>query len=165
MKIHSQIKFEKMKSKLLLFLISFSIFFFPNVNFGQTPNLGSASSFALFTAVGAFNNGGATSVTGDIGTNVGAFNGFPPGTVAGQIHVADLTSAQAAIDVDSAYSYLSSLTCGVVLGTSLGNNQVLTSNIYCTGAASSLNGNLILDGQGNPNALFIFKIKLPTLSK
>jgi hypothetical protein len=30
--------------------------------------------------------------------------------------------------------------------------------VYCTGAATTLNGDLILDGQGDPNALFIFKI-------
>jgi len=45
-----------------------------------------------------------------------------------------------------------------VLGVALGNNQTLTPNIYCTGAASTLTGNLTLDGQGNPNAVFIFKI-------
>lgn len=46
----------------------------------------------------------------------------------------------------------------MVIGTTLGNNQVLTPNIYCLGAASSLNGDLILDGEGDPNAIFIFKI-------
>jgi len=42
----------------------------------------------------------------------------------------------------------------------LGNNQVLTPGVYSTGsgAAATLEGNLTLDGQGNPNALFIIKI-------
>jgi len=132
----------------------------PTIIFGQSaPTLGVASTFAVFTAVGQFDNiGAATYVVGDVGTDVGAFNAFPPGTVVGQIHVADPTSAQAATDVDVAYSYLSGVTCGTVIGTTLGSGQILTPDVYCLGAASTLNGNLILDGQGNPNALFIFKI-------
>ncbi|MEI6899145.1 MAG: hypothetical protein WCL00_04655, partial [Bacteroidota bacterium] len=89
-----------MKIKLLVLISAVALLFFPKENFSQAPNLGTASSFALFTAVGAFNNiGAATDVTGDVGTNVGAFNAFPPGTVVGQIHVADPVSAQAATDV------------------------------------------------------------------
>ena len=44
--------------------------------FCQTPNLGWSSTFAIFTAIGAIDNIGATTITGDIGTNTGAFNGF-----------------------------------------------------------------------------------------
>jgi len=128
--------------------------------FGQSaPNLGTASTFALFTSVGAFSNiGAATTVTGDVGTNVGAFTAFPPGTLVGQKHVADPASAQAATDVASAYSYLNGLTCGPVIGVTLGSGQILTPNVYCIGAAATLNGSLILDGGGDPDALFIFKI-------
>lgn len=147
-----------MKTKLFNFLTAITLFLTPVVNFAQAPDLGSAASFALFTGAGAFTNDGTTFVTGDIGTNVGAFSGFPPGIVIGEIHVADGVSAQAATDVDVAYSYLSNLACGLVIGTTLGNGQVLTPNIYCLGAASSLNGDLVLDGGGDPNALFIFKI-------
>jgi len=101
---------------------------------------------------------GASIITGNVGTNVGALNGFPPGIIIGQTHVANAVSAQAAIDVDNAYMALSPVTCGSTIGTTLGNGQLLTPNVYCLGAASTLNGTLTLDGQGNPNALFIFKI-------
>ena len=139
---------------------------FPEGNFQQSQmqgeifaNLASTADFALFTAAGAFNNIGAgTVVTGDVGTHVGAFNAFPPGILIGDQHVANGVSAQAAADVLVAYSYFASLTCGAVIGTTLGNNQVLTPNIYCTGAASTLNGNLILDAENDPNAVFIFQI-------
>jgi hypothetical protein len=152
-------KKNNMKTKLLIALTAFILFLMPNLNFGQAPDLGAASSFALFTAVGAFDNiGAATFVTGDVGTNVGAFNAFPPGTLNGTKHVADGTSAQAAAAVLTAYGYLFGLTCDSVIGVTLGNNQVLTPKVYCTGAASTLNGDLILDGKGNPNALFIIKI-------
>ncbi len=133
-------------------------FLMPTVNFGQAPNLGTASSFALFTAAGAINNTGVSIITGDIGTDAGAFNGFPPGIIVGAIHVEDATSAQAGADVILAYGDLAGRPCGMVLGTGLGNNQVLGPNTYCLGAASTLNGDLILDGQGNPSSIFIFQI-------
>ncbi len=124
----------------------------------QAPSLGSAQEFAVFTAAGAFSNDGATVVTGDIGTNVGSFTGFPPGVVIGEIHVANMTSAQAATDVDLAYAELATQMCDSVLGVNLGNNQTLTPNTYCTGAATTLDGILIFDAQGDPDAIFIIKI-------
>lgn len=131
---------------------------FPYTLFSQSPNLGACSSFAIFSAVGAIDNTGNTTITGNIGTNVGAFNGFPPGTIDGEIHVADEISAQAAIDVDVLYSYFIGLTCDTTLTSVLGNNQNLTAKTYCINTAASLIDTLILDGQNNSDALFIFKI-------
>ncbi|MEO5675503.1 MAG: ice-binding family protein [Chitinophagales bacterium] len=140
-------------------LIALILFLIPSVNFAQSPpDLGAAASFALFTAAGAFSNDGNTVVTGDIGTNVGAFSGFPPGIVNGEINVADITSALAAVDVLLAYSYLAGLMCDQVLGTTLGGGQILTPGVYCLGAASTINGTLTLDGQGDPNSIFVIKI-------
>lgn len=130
----------------------------PGLSQGQAPDLGSAADFAAFTTVGAFNNDGTSVVVGDIGTNAGAFNGFPPGIVVGQTHVADGISAQAATDLGIAYNAVSALDQCSVLGTTLGNGQVLTPGVYCLGAASTLNGALILNGQNDPDAVFIFKI-------
>jgi len=141
-----------MKKILLLLLL------FPRIIFAQAPDLGTCSSFAIFTATGAFDNFGTTAVTGNIGTNVGAFTGFPGGTVSGQIDLENAASAQAATDVAIAYSFLDGLSCDSVIGITLGNGQILTPKIYCMGATSFLNGDLILDAQGNPDAVFIFKI-------
>jgi hypothetical protein len=138
--------------------IVFVSFLFPIIGASQTPNLGTASSFAVFTSVGAFNNLGTSNITGNIGTNAGVFTGFPPGVVAGQTHVVDATSLQASTDIAVAYAELAGKTCGAVLSTTLGNGQTLTPNTYCIGAATTLNGNLTLDGQGNSNAVFIFQI-------
>jgi hypothetical protein len=130
-----------------------------NVNFGQAPNLGTASSFALFTAAGAFNEAGsASTVTGDVGTAVGAFNAFPPGILIGAKHVADPVATQAGVDVLAAYGYLAGLTCGVGHGVLLGGGEILGPNVYCMTAASTLNGTLTLNAGGDPNAIFIFKI-------
>jgi hypothetical protein len=131
----------------------------PIVGFGQAPNLGVTSTFALFTGTGAFDNTGASYVTGDIGSNVSPITGFPiPGTVVGQTHQTDAVSAQASLDVNVAYGELSGLSVFTVLGTTMGSGQILTAGIYHTGAATTINGDLILDAAGNANALFIIRI-------
>jgi LruC domain-containing protein len=145
-----------MKNKLQILVAMAAILLLPKTNFGQAPNLGAVASYAIFTSAGAFNNTGSTTITGDAGTQAGAFNGSP--TVIGQIHVADAHSVSAANALGSAYSSLSGVTCGVVIGTTMGNSQVLTPNVYCMGAAATLNGTLTLNALGNPNAIFIFKI-------
>lgn len=153
-----ELKSTTMKIKLLNALIIINVLLMPQALFGQTPNLGTASNFAMFTSVGTFHNVGTTYITGDIGTNSGAFSGFTSGFVVGNTHLADPVAAQAAIDLNIAYNDLSALTCGSVLGVGLGTRQTLTPNVYCIGAASTLNGFLTLDAQSNPNAVFIIKI-------
>lgn len=146
--------------KLKIFIIAIIIFQLFEITkiFGQAPDLGAASNFGLFTADGAFENTGASTVVGNIGTDKGSFLGFPSGTVYGEIHVADSASALAAIDINIAYTYLYDITSDSVLGAILGNNQILIPNIYNITTLSQLQGDLILDGQGNPDALFIIKI-------
>ncbi|MBC7774580.1 MAG: DUF3494 domain-containing protein [Phycisphaerae bacterium] len=145
-----------MKKICSFLLVLFTFLFGAHTVFGQAPPLGASSTFALFTAVGAFNGDPGTSVVGDIGTNVGAFT--PPGFLVGNIHVSDPVSAQAATDVAVAYGFLAALPCAQVLATPFGNNQTLTPKVYCIGSAAVLNANLTLDGGGNPGAIFIFQI-------
>ena len=144
-------RFLNFTATLLLVLL-----FAPGKGFSQAPDLGLTASFALFTAAGAFNGDPGSSVTGDIGTNVGAFT--PPGFLVGNIHISDPVTAQAAADVAVAYGFLDGLTCGLVLNTPFGNNQSLTPNIYCIGSAAVLNATLTLDGGGDPGSIFIFQI-------
>lgn len=147
-----------MKTQLLQTLTAVILFLLPAINFGQTaPDLKTASSFVLFTAAGAFVNTGASIVTGDIGSAAGAFdaNGI---TLVGNIYLpGDPVATQARIDVLAAYGEMSTMG-GAVLGVGLGNGQILTHGVYNTGAASTMNGELILDGQGDPNALFFIRI-------
>lgn len=148
-----------MYNKFQLIIIVAVLLFFPKINYGQAPNLGTASNFTLFTADGAFTNTHESNVTGDIGTNLGIFSGFPPGVLNGQIYVVDATSSQAASDVITAYDFLTGIVCDSTIGITLGNNQILTPNVYCLGGATTtLNDTLFLDAQGNAGALFIFKI-------
>jgi hypothetical protein len=128
------------------------------ISYGQVPDLGTASDFAVFTAIGAFGNSGASTISGNIGTQAGGFSGFPPGTLTGASHVADTDSYQASLDVNTAYDQISGITCGEIIGSSLGNFQTLTPNVYCTEIASTLEGDLVLDGNGDTNTVFVFKI-------
>jgi len=148
-----------MKSKLLFLITVITLLLFPKASFGQVaqaPNLGSTSSFALFTADGAFNSLGATTVRGDVGTNAGAFTGLTDASVDGQIHVADPVSAQAKIDVLAAYGQLDQT--GAPLGISIVDGQVIKKGVWNTGAASTLNGTVTLDAEGDPDAIFIIRI-------
>jgi len=147
-----------LKTLLPKSLAVITLLLIPFLTFSQAPSLGASSSFALFTAAGAFTNNGASQVKGDIGTNGGAYTGFPPGIVIGAVHLADPITAQAASDLGTAYGTINGLTCGEVIGTTLGSGQILAPNIYCLGGASSLNGELILDGAGDPSSIFILKI-------
>ncbi|MEI6554475.1 MAG: ice-binding family protein [Paludibacter sp.] len=148
-----------MKQKLLHLTLAF-LFLVLNVTSGQTmPELGATSGFALFTAGGAFNEFGTSStVTGDVSTNAGAFAAFPPGTLNGNKFLpGSAVAVQAATDVALAYSSLNQ--GGAVISTVL-DGLTLTPGVYTTGAASSLSadGVLTLNGQGNPEAIFIIRI-------
>lgn len=154
-----QIKFNKMKRKLFS-LTAVLVYLALNSIFSQTkPNLGIASDFTLFTAGGAFNEFGISStVTGNAGTNSGAFSAFPPGILNGnKFTPGSAVAIQASTDVANAYIQLNQ--GGTVINILL-DNLVLTSGVYNTGAASALNsdGILTLNGQGNPNAVFIIRI-------
>lgn len=138
-------------------IVSFSLLFPLSFVFGQV-NLGTASSFVLFTSVGAISNTGPSNFIGDIGTNAGAITGFPPGTLTGVIYHEDPTTLQAAVDVENAYNYLTGIPCDSTLASALGNGQILTSRVYCVPEAASLTGELFLDAEGDPNSLFIIKV-------
>ncbi|OFX74959.1 MAG: hypothetical protein A2X12_06975 [Bacteroidetes bacterium GWE2_29_8] len=148
----------KVKRNFIFVITFLSLIIFPKINFGQLPNLGSASCFAVFTVSGAFNNLDSTKIIGNIGNNINSFTGFPPGIVNGEIFIADDISSQVALDLNIAYNDLTNITCDSIIGTTLGNNQTLTQNVYCIGAATTLNGDLFLDAQNDTNAIFIFKI-------
>ncbi len=145
-----------MKNKIVLTLIAaVTLFSFPQTSFAQTPNLGTAANFALFSSAGAVSNTGVSQITGNIGTNVGAVTGF--GNVNGVMHTADASTAQAAIDLQAAWYYLSIQTPTSTIGPVLGSGQTLFAGVDTIAAAGSIVGALTFDAQGNPNAVLIIK--------
>ncbi len=147
-----------MKKDLLLSAIIVIFMLFPKLSFGQAPDFGYASRFAVFTSAGAFANVGASNVTGDVGTNLGAFAAFPPGVLVGQIHTIDAVSQLAATSLATVNTYMLNMACGTTVVPAMGNGQILTPGVYCQPGVTTLSGNLILDAQGDPNAVFIIKI-------
>ncbi len=148
-----------MKSKLLFIISTLALFTFPNVNFGQVINLGTAADFVLFSTVGAVSNTGITHLTGNVGTNNGSSTGF--GNVDGGMHDNDLVSGQCAADLLIAYNQLNATIPTFFPAPLLGNGQTLIPGVYEISGATTMNLDLTLDAQGNPNAVFIIRILGP----
>lgn len=148
-----------MKHKLLFTLAALSLFLIPKTNVGQAPTLGTAANFALFTTSGSVTNSGISHVTGNVGTNNSSSTGF--GNVNGGMHDQNLVSGQCSADLLIAYNQLNTTTPTFFPSPLLGNGTTLVPGVYSISAATTLNLDLILDGQGNPNAVFIFQIQAP----
>ncbi len=141
----------------LLFIAAMAVLFLPRITFGQAPNLGTAANFVLFSTNGAVGNSGISQITGNVGTNNGSSTAF--GNVNGGMHDGDTVSARCATDLLIAYNQLNSVVPAFFPAPLLGNGQTLTAGVYSISGNATLNLDLILNGQGNPNAVFIFQIQ------
>ncbi len=122
-------------------------------------SLGTSQNFAVLGG-STVTNTGTSAVTGDVGVSPGTeVTGFPPGMViGGAIHVNDAVAMQAQTDLTTAYNAVAGTACNVDLsGQDLG-GLTLTPGVYCFSTSAQLTGTLRLDFQGNPNAIFLFKI-------
>jgi hypothetical protein len=124
------------------------------------PSLGTAGSFAVLGG-STVTNTGPTILIGDLGVSPGtAITGFPPGTVVGgTIHAADAVAAQAQNATTTAYNALASQACNTTFGvpTDLV-GMTLVPGVYCFSSSAALSGALTLDAQGDPNAVWVFKV-------
>jgi Ice-binding-like/Bacterial Ig-like domain len=118
------------------------------------PNIGDFSVLAG----SAVTNTGSTVVSGDVGLSPGtSVTGFPPGLEGGTIHKADgaASLAQAALTagyIDAAGRSGSTSVAGDLVG------QTFTAGIYKSTSSLAVTGDVTLDAQGNPAAVFIFQI-------
>ncbi|MFV5696618.1 ice-binding family protein, partial [Flavobacterium sp. LB3P122] len=135
--------------------------------------LGVLSNYALYTNFGDVPNTSTSGINGKIGTNSGAISGFGDSVVIGSYHTADTNTAQANIDLDKAYNSLMALpntvpSDGGVLpvvhhahaaafGSVALGGETINAGVYFINGAGSLGGTLVLDGQNNPDAIFVFK--------
>ncbi|MCX5689252.1 MAG: ice-binding family protein [Planctomycetota bacterium] len=120
--------------------------------------LGTAQNFAVL-AGSTVTNTGSSVITGDAGVWPGsAMTGFPPAIMHGTLHAADAVAGIAQADVTIAYNSLASMIRTADLtGIDLG-NQVLTPGVYFFSSSAQLTSTLVLDAQGNPDAIFVFQI-------
>ena len=119
-------------------------------------NLGTASSFAVLGGQTVTNTGPSV-ITGDLGVSPGsAVVGFPPGVVIGATHAADAVALQAQSDLTTAYNDAAGRTPATAVPSDLG-GLTLTTGVYSNATSIGLTGTVTLDGQGDPNAVFIFQ--------
>jgi hypothetical protein len=126
-------------------------------------DLGHASTYAVLSGASVGNTVSAagapfTTLRGDLGVSANAQpTGFnPPGVVTGTIRVGSAAS-QAYADLGAAYSDVAGRTGGAALpGDLIG--QTLAPGLQSTAAALANTGTVILNGGGDPNAVFVFQI-------
>jgi hypothetical protein len=133
----------------------------PAVPFGPSPafvDVAAASSFEVL-AGSTITNTGATSVAGDIGLSPGSsVTGFgPPATFSGVIHIDDFVAANAQAALTAAYTDAQSRPGGTTLAGDIG-GSTLTPGVYNSASSVAITGTLVLDAQGNPDAVWIFQI-------
>ncbi len=129
----------------------------PVVDAAVSPvGLGTATSYAVLAGTTVTNTGPST-VDASLGVSPGsAVVGFPPGLVSGgAIHAADAQAGKAKSDLVTAYNAAAGRATTVTVSADLG-GQTLVSGVY-TGGALSLTGTVVLDAQGDPNAVFVFQ--------
>lgn len=148
--------FKRIVALVLAVLIAFSI---SGMALAATAvNLGTAASYAVLGG-STVTNTGPTTVSGNLGLSPGtSVTGFPPGTVNGVQHVTDAAAAQAQADLVTAYNAASGQTTAVTMVSGDLGGQTLTPGIYKSTSALGLTGTVTLDGQGNPDAVFLFQV-------
>lgn len=125
------------------------------------PALVSTAAYGVFSSIGPVTATGITYVTGDVGTNSGLTTGFNPLFVTGMIHpIPDASTAACASDLTNVYNYLNGLPADIDLlyPAQFGNDLVLTPHTYHLGAATTFTGNIYLNAEGHPNAVFVIQI-------
>ena len=132
----------------------------------QPVSLGAAENFAIVSGQGVTNNG-LTVITGNVAlsplTTISGFNfSTPPGggVVNGTVHYNDGLASQAQADALTAYNTLAGkayLPANDLTGLDLG-GMTLAPGTYHFNTSAGLTGNVILNTQANPNAVFIFQI-------
>lgn len=141
-----------------VFLLAAALLWQQSPAFAATPvGLGTAASYSVLAGT-TVTNTGSTTLEGDVGVSPGsAVTGFPPGVTTGTIHAADAVALQAQSDVGIAYNNAA----GQALTTSVSGDLVgrtLTEGVYNSTSSLALSGQLTLDGQGNPNSVFVFQV-------
>jgi hypothetical protein len=123
------------------------------------PNLGAARGFAVLAA-STVTNTGVSALIGDLGLSPGiSVTGFPPGMLAGTLHVTDPTAAQAQLDLTAAYNDAAGRTLGAIaLAGNLGGMTLAPGLYKSTSSLEISSGDLTLDAQGDANAVYIFEM-------
>jgi hypothetical protein len=120
--------------------------------------LGTSGNFAVL-AGSTVTNTGSTVINGNVGVSPGtSVTGFPPGIVnGGSIHAADGVAGTAQNDLTTAYVNATGRPSNGALPGDIGGMTFLP-GVYTTASSLGITGTVTLNGNGNPNAVFIFQI-------
>jgi hypothetical protein len=121
-----------------------------------TVNLGTVDSFSVLGGQTVTNTGPST-LDGDLGVSPGdAITGFPPGTVGGATYKGNAKADQAQSDLTTAYNDADGRPKNATVPVDLV-GQTLVGGVYESTGALELSGELTLDGEDNPDSVWIFK--------
>jgi hypothetical protein len=119
-------------------------------------DLGTAGSFGVLAGTTVTNTGNSV-ISGDLGVSPGtAVTGFPPGRVLGANHEADAVAGQAQSDLTTAYNVVARQPPTEQISADLA-GRTLTTGVYDAPSSMGLTGELTLDAQGDPSAVFVFQ--------
>ncbi|HEY5268367.1 MAG TPA: ice-binding family protein [Candidatus Saccharimonadales bacterium] len=121
--------------------------------------LDGAASFGVLAATTVTNvPGTATMVSGDVGVSPGtSITGFvAPAAISGVFHAGDFVAAGAQGTVLSAFTHGNALP-GTTIPADIG-GLTFGPGVYNVASSLDITGALVLDGGGNPNAVWIFQV-------
>jgi hypothetical protein len=149
---HTSIRLAMLLLGLLSALVFASSAFGANASVG----LGSGASFSVL-AGSTVTNTGPTTMFGDLGLSPGSsVTGAPH--VLGQTHVDDAVAIAAKNNLTTAYNDAASRPSSGSAGTDLAGQTFLPGVRTASSSLLLSSGAVILDAQGNPDAVFIFQI-------
>lgn len=98
-------------------------------------------------------------ISADVGVSPGnTLTGFGPCVYTGVANLANAVSAQAQLDLTSAYNFLAGQPCppANAISADLG-GTTLAAGVYCSAIGINVTGTLTLNGGGDPDAVFVFQ--------
>ncbi|MFD7939737.1 ice-binding family protein [Streptomyces sp. NPDC059755] len=120
--------------------------------------LGTTATYSVLAGQGVTNTGNSV-LAHDLGTHPNpAITGFPPGQVGGAIHPADAAALQAKADLLVAYNNAAGQAVDFALPAGIGGGPALLPGVYHATAGVGITGDLVLDGQGSSDAVWVFQI-------
>ena len=143
---------------LTALLVAGSLVVVPLAISAQAPvGLGTAGNFAVL-AGSTVTNTGPSVISGSVGLAPGsAVTGFPPGIVlAGTTQIANGVALQAKNDLVTAYNDAAGRSSTATVSGDLA-GRTLTPGVYTSASSLGLSGQLTLNAQGNPAAVFVFQ--------
>ncbi len=148
-----------------ILLLALGLLLVPSPAYAASPatvNLGSAATYSVLATVAQntgddVDNTGVTRLSGDLGLkSSGTIKGFPPGIVDGVTHSGDSDADGAHTALEAAYDNAAGRTADSTFSGD-NNGRTYVAGVYGL-SAFALTGTMYLNGENNPNAVFIFKV-------